>query len=151
MNTMTCSMPEAAGSGSGSAASRASGGATMERSLHPSAMPPAAVALVVRNLRREMSDIETSFGCIVHTGCQGGCSRGVTHASGRRFSPVTAGNVALLPLVCRRKGGAASGRGRVGAKRAAALHPRAGGGARDHVLVHGPDHRDGDRGVVDPV
>src|SRR5437879_1698872 len=150
MNTMTCSMPEAAGSGNRSP-SCVRCGATIERSLHPSAMPPAAVALVVRNLRREMSDIESSFGCIVHTGCRGGCSRRVTHESGRRFCPVTAGNVAALPHVCRGKGVAASGRGRMRAKRAAALHPRGVGGAREHVIIHGHDHRDEDHGVVEQV
>ena len=65
MNTMTCSMPQVAGSGNRSSMSCARGGARIERSLQPSATPPAAVAAVVKNLRREMSDIETPFVSIV--------------------------------------------------------------------------------------
>ena len=69
MNTMTCSMPLAAGSGNMSPLSCARVGAMMDRSLHPSVMPPTVVAAVVRNLRRETSDIETFWPRQVVAGC----------------------------------------------------------------------------------
>ena len=54
MKTTTCSMPDAAGSGSGLPATAASDGASIQDSRQPSATAPAAVAALVKNLRRDM-------------------------------------------------------------------------------------------------
>src|SRR6266566_6247931 len=69
MKTMTCSMPHDAGSGNGPPMICARVGAIIGRSLHPSATLPAAVAAVVKKVRREMGDIATSLPCIVRTAC----------------------------------------------------------------------------------
>src|ERR1043166_5066354 len=62
-------MPQLAGSGNRSSTSCASGGAPIGRSPHPSVTAPAAVAAVVRKLRREIGVIETSWRRMVHTVC----------------------------------------------------------------------------------
>src|ERR1043166_507959 len=62
-------MPQLAGSGNRSSTSCANGGAPIGRSPHPSVTAPAAVAAVVRKVRREIGVIETSWRRMVHTGC----------------------------------------------------------------------------------
>src|SRR2546426_10916271 len=54
MKTTTCSIPDAAGSGSGLLATAASDGASIQESRQPSATAPAAVAALVKNLRRDI-------------------------------------------------------------------------------------------------
>src|ERR1051325_8315921 len=62
-------MPQLAGLGNGTSTSCERSGAAIERSPHPSVTAPAAVAAVVRNVRREIGVIETSWRRMVHTVC----------------------------------------------------------------------------------
>src|ERR1041385_3904263 len=60
-------MPQLAGSGNRSSTSCANGGAPIGRSPHPSVTAPAAVAAVVRKVRREIGVIENSWRRMVCT------------------------------------------------------------------------------------
>src|ERR1051325_2351202 len=62
-------MPQLAGLGNGTSTSCERSGAAIERSPHPSVTAPAAVAAVVRNVRREIGVIETSWRRMVQTVC----------------------------------------------------------------------------------